>query len=663
MKAFIKYIGVLDNNGNIHGLTLDKGLNIITGRSSTGKSAIINIFDYCMGAVVNNIPHGIISNSASLYFVVYNIDNKYIVLARENKKNSQGFFKYETEIMQLDDFDNDYFKREYFISLDDYIRQIGSVFGLNISDIDEFKQDAPRNKKGHPSVRNMMSFMLQHQNLIANNQALFYRFDDTERRERVIEEFKIFLGLVDQNYFLMMQRLDEIKKRLKHIERSISSFHQQLQLHVPYIDEQRDHFFALTGKIIFPDVSSKQILKCPVQYLDGLNEYIPEIDIDTLSYQQAYENLKQHQNKLIGEKRELVLKLSDIESSIRMINDYRDKMGMVKPIKEALHQQSRCPFCGKPSDSTQNAANSLVQAINWLNKELRETPSLFKSYLPQRKDLNDKIRELDTQIKEITSRLDAIKDINLKLKKNKSLEEQTNFVLSNIRNELLWVISEKENNLEFEKNDLQKEKNKIEDHISQHYNVENRISLICENINHTMNVIASGLAFEYHPINLTFDIQKFELYSVLDGEKVYLSSMGSGANWLYSHICLFLSFLKLFICEKKCVIPPILFIDQPSQVYFPVQNDTLNEFDASALKSGIEANIIDEDLFQVSNLYTQILRFVEDLYRDFGVMPQIIISDHADNLNLDGFTFEKYVKARWRKESEGLIDVTKLKKE
>lgn len=63
-------------------------------------------------------------------------------------------------------------------------------------------------------------------------------------------------------------------------------------------------------------------------------------------------------------------------------------------------------------------------------------------------------------------------------------------------------------------------------------------------------------------------------------DKVYLRSMGSGANWLYSHITLFLA-LHNFFCYLgiKSIVPPILFLDQPSQVYFPTSiKDENNEF-------------------------------------------------------------------------------------
>lgn len=660
MKAYIKYIGILDNYNNIHGLSLDEGLNIITGRSSTGKSALINIFDYCMGATRNNVPHGIISNNAKLYFLVLNVNDKFITLAREAKKNSRGFFKFESDATPISSYNNEYFSQEYFIALEEYIREIGSVFGLTISDIDTIDQDTQKSKKGHPSVRNMMSFMLQHQNLIANNQALFYRFDDSERRERVIEEFKIFLGLVDQTYFILMQKVDAIKNQIRRIERSISSFNQQLQCHIPYLDEQREQYLAITGQELFPNTTSEQILHTPALYRDKIIEYVPQINSESASYQQTYEHLRLRQNELLGEKRDLVLKLSDINSSIKTIHAYREKMSSVKPVTHAYKQTSYCPFCGKPSDSTQNAENSLTTAINWLNKELRETPSLFKSYLPKREELKDKINSIDIQIRDIARRIDAIKEINIRLQKNRSLEEQSTAILSNVQNELLWVISEQENDWESKKNDYLKEKDQIESYIKDYYNLQERMQEIAENINSGMNAIAPLFAFEYSPIKLEFDLQRFELYCIMDNEKVYLSSMGSGANWLYSHICLFLSLLKLFVSEDKCVIPPILFIDQPSQVYFPVQNDVNNEFNAIALKGGVNA---DEDLQQVSNLYSQILKFIDEIYNQYGVKPQIIISDHADNLQLDGYEFEAYVKARWRHESDGLIDMTKLSNE
>ena len=139
--------------------------------------------------------------------------------------------------------------------------------------------------------------------------------------------------------------------------------------------------------------------------------------------------------------------------------------------------------------------------------------------------------------------------------------------------------------------------------------------------------------------------------------------MGSGANWLYSHVCLFLGIQKYF-CSlgNKCLVPSILFLDQPSQVYFPtIVDNNKDGFDPHKLKE-MEGDLknTDDDLKAVTNLFDQILKFINDTYKEIEIAPQVIISDHADNLELKQGTFENYVRRRWRKNTDGLIDLSKL---
>lgn len=58
--------------------------------------------------------------------------------------------------------------------------------------------------------------------------------------------------------------------------------------------------------------------------------------------------------------------------------------------------------------------------------------------------------------------------------------------------------------------------------------------------------------------------------------------MRSGANWLYSHLTLFMALHKYFCSlDNKSKIPLILFLDQPTQVYFPTSiKDNEDKFDA-----------------------------------------------------------------------------------
>jgi hypothetical protein len=180
----------------------------------------------------------------------------------------------------------------------------------------------------------------------------------------------------------------------------------------------------------------------------------------------------------------------------------------------------------------------------------------------------------------------------------------------------------------------------------------------------------------YKPIHLRLSLDTFDLWHEIDERhRVFLRAMGSGANWLASHLVLFLS-LQRYFCElgDSCAIPPVLFIDQPSQVYFPAVLDGREKFDphelaridatrspdaASDPASGQRS--VDEDLAAVSNLFDQLVRHCNETAHATGIRPQIIVTDHADNLHLSsGTEFESLVRARWRAKGAGFIDMTGL---
>ena len=58
------------------------GLNIITGRSSTGKSALSDIVEYCMGQSEFNIPEGPIRDKVAWYAVIYQFPSEQVMVAK-----------------------------------------------------------------------------------------------------------------------------------------------------------------------------------------------------------------------------------------------------------------------------------------------------------------------------------------------------------------------------------------------------------------------------------------------------------------------------------------------------------------------------------------------------------------------------------------------------
>ena len=178
-----------------------------------------------------------------------------------------------------------------------------------------------------------------------------------------------------------------------------------------------------------------------------------------------------------------------------------------------------------------------------------------------------------------------------------------------------------------------------------------------------MSDIGNRFEFEesYRPIKLCFSLKDFDLWHDTNKRKVFLRSMGSGANWLYSHLTLFLALHRYFCgIGDHCLIPSILFLDQPSQVYFPSVLDNAIEFSPKELaeKEGdARKRPVDDDIKAVTNLYSQLVKFCQETSKETGIEPQIIVTDHADNLSLDGdVPFESLVQGRrWR--TRGFIEI------
>lgn len=665
MRSYIKYLGIIDKLGNSHYISLKEGLNIITGRSSTGKSAIIELFDYCTGNSENTIPEGVITDNADLYFVVIHAKEAHLIIARtQAEKSTEAFYKIETGDFDIEHIGRDYFKLEYFIQLKNFRDELGHFFGINISNTDESEESLKyKPKKGRPSFRNMVSFILQHQNLVANKHSLFYRFDEKEKRERVIDEFKIFAGIVDQQYYIINQELEEKRQELERVNREFSRFELQKSERATVLDELREEYFSISGFELFPTISSAHMLSTPQVYIDELEKIKIEVDENSDEYKKKYLELIRKKNDLLAQKRRLSIKLERINASINYANNYAEQIDKYQPVTEAIKGKNVCPFCHQDSTTTEEAANKLRTAIEWLNEELRKSPQRVDSFLPQKREYEKEISVIDLELKKTGEDINKIIEINNNLEKNKSLDEQSLKLKLRIENELEWT---RNINIQFENKkieEIKKQIGQLESILQTNYNVQEKLDYAERFINKAMNDMGKKLDFEssYQPVNLHFNIHTFELYHLKqNGTKVYLRSMGSGANWLYSHICLFFALLKYFVSlGEKSTVPTILFLDQPSQVYFPATIDTASEFNAKDLKEK-EGKEADDDLQAVTNLFTQIVNTLYSMQQDYGFMPQIIISDHADHLDLEQFNFEDFVVCRWRGKNEGFIDMNKI---
>lgn len=660
MRSYVKYIGIVDKKNNIHSVEFTKGVNVITGKSSTGKSAMIEIFDYCMGSSEFNIPSGVITDKADIYFVVLSVKDVFLVLAR-SEDSKKIFLKEEQQLPNIESLKKEYFETKYFTN--DFKVNLGHYFGMDINDVDEDKNilQYTGQKKGRPSIRNIIPYLLQHQNLIANKHSLFYRFDQKEKREQTIDQFKIFAGFVTQEYYILKQNLADSKRKLQRFEDEEKSIKNQKEFNIKRLDLLLREYEAISGNKLFVEASIA-ILSNPGNYIDKLTAKTILINEDSDNSIQKLLSLQEEYNKLLSEKRKLVYRYKNIDSSTEFAKQYKEELLNNSDAIEAIIQSSKCPFCHEETKVIIHEANRLEEAINWLNVELKKSPYLLDSFEGDKNNTKEKIYKIDEQLKIVKNDIDRLEQITKKLADNKSLNEQTLKIKLKIENLLESLVDKENNTLERNIKGVKQEISNYEKLLKEKFDIDKQLEAAEEYINNEMNNIGNNFDFErsYKPINLKFSLDSFDLWHEKQNkEKVYLRSMGSGANWLYSHLTLFLALHKFFASRNnEALVPPILFLDQPTQVYFPTSiKDNEEKFDAKKIedKKGDKDSNLDEDIKAVTNIFNQFVSYCKKTLADTGIEPQIIITDHADYLNLDGGNFEKLVNGRrWR--NRGFID-------
>lgn len=658
MRSYVKYLGVVDKSNKIHYVEFDKGVNVITGKSSTGKSAMIELFDYCFGSSEFTIPSGIITDSADIYFMVLAVKDSFLTIGR-SLEWSKKFLKLELELPKIEKLKKEYFKEDYRSK--DFNVELGHYLGLDISDTDEDKAmiNYTGQKKGRPSVRNMAPFLLQHQNLVANKHSLFYRFDEKEKRDQTIEQFKIFTGFVKQEYYTIKQKLADEERKLKKLENEQKSIVEQSEFNSKRLDSLLKEYEAITGNRLL-DKDASSILINPANTLQTLEKKEISANYESEQSSKELQKLKNARNELYSKKRILQNKLNDISSSIEYANKHFHDVANLASESEEKIKISECPFCHTHNEKILVEANHLEDAINWLNKELSKSNYLLDSFESDKKEIEEQVGGLNDEIRTVYRELNQLEAIASRLKENKSLEEQALKMKLKIEN-LLESLVEKDN-AELERQ-IKESELKIKSYkkdLAEKFDVNKKLANAETYINNEMKKIGEKFDFEesYKPINLKFSLNSFDLWhEKQNNEKVYLRSMGSGANWLYSHITLFLALHKFF-CSlgDQSLIPPILFLDQPSQVYFPTTiRDDKEEFDINEIEQKKGNGNADEDLKAVTNLFNQLVSFCKSTFEETGIEPQIVVTDHADHLALgNGVDFESLVNGRrWR--SRGFI--------
>ncbi|MBL4748953.1 MAG: DUF3732 domain-containing protein [Magnetovibrio sp.] len=457
-----------------------------------------------------------------------------------------------------------------------------------------------------------------------------------------------------------MQELSEKKSVLRRLENLLPRKNIEKKQKEEKFRVLLSEYYALTGTPLIEGGESA-LVQHPAKWLELLQELSLKVDSSSDEFSVQLNKLEKIQTTLFVELRSMEVERKNVQSSINYAIRYSENIDDLSYPQSADDVQIECPFCHSDTTPLVAEINKLDSAVKWLNTELRKSPYMKESFQSNENKIDSDIKIKKAELLTVNNEIRALENQINKMSKRQSIRDSALKIKLKIENYLEDLLDNPSKDIEDEIKEIKKSIKVLKDQIKE-YRLDIQMANIEEFINKSMNSISENLDFEasYKPLNLKFLLKNFDLWNTrADGKKVFLRSMGSGANWLYCHLVLFISLQKLF-CKlgDKCKIPPILFLDQPSQVYFPnISRDNKTEFSPEELAPIDKVGQSDDDIKCVERFFSEIAIQCDTIETETGQMPQIIISDHVDGLNLEEeYDFENFVRARWR--TRGFIELS-----
>lgn len=630
----IKKIVLYGKNGEKRILNLRLGqLNIISGKSKTGKSVIGDIIDYCFGGSSCNIAVGVVRDTTAWYGLLLEHNGELLFVARQNPpigQASTGKCCYQFGVADIPD------NVELAAPVD--VTGLEKLLSKKIG-ISENLFTPPEEQSRQPlsaNIRHAMFYCIQGQDEIAAQKTLFHKQSEPFVPQAIKDTLPYFLGIVNEDNLELAAERTRLKRECLIIQRSIDEVQQLqgngLERATALIEEARS--VGLLPNNIAVDlndyVAVRGILKEACQWspidveisgMDRISYLQTQIKNDQISlenFEIDIMNAKDFLNESDGYSNEMIHQINRLQS-----------IGLFDVID---FTENHCPFCSAELSEPLPSAIDIQNAVKRLSENLssakREQPQI-NSYIEQLQRDKQIVAE---RIKNAKIEIDAIYAENEETIAFKDLNARRARIVGRISLWLESVIIKDDSAIQKER--LEKKKKRIEeiDNLLSEDLVEERKHSIINRLSVEMTRWAKELQLEHCEYPYRLDMNKITV--VVDRERpVPLQQLGSGSNWLGCHLIALFALHKFFIQNQRPV-PQFLFIDQPSQVYFPPEMD--------------DDNVDSQEI-------RMIYGFINKRIQELAPNMQVIIVDHAD---IQEKYFQDAIIEKWWGKDQCLIPVS-----
>lgn len=636
----IRLIAIYSHDQRRREIKLNNGLSIITGRGSTGKSALSDIIEYCMGRSTFNVPEGVIRDKVSWFGVIYQFDKEQIMVAKPtpaagHASCSQAMVRRGSEL---------YFPEfgELEVNADD--NTVISILSNQLG-IPENRTQVPADQSRSSfsaTIQHTTYYLFQKQGIVANKDQLFYRQNEQFQPQAIRDTLPILLGISSDDRFELEANYRSTRRELRLVEKLLEEasevMHTALGRAIGLLSEAMEVGIAESSSEKLPQIDQTiELLRSIAQWKPA--DVSVEDEVDRISdIENALKSLREDRQAL-NQKLQSGLEFSNKAAGFNSeAEEQRDRLASIKLLpKNPVSGEWQWPFSEANLGMSGPIAQALLREAESLELEMRVVESDRPKLEAYIEELRHSIRNVNQSIKLNEADLASAIAANEALAEANSRNLAASRVVGRISLFLEGFRSSDDlTNLEDQKKRLQAKVEELEAQLGLDETPE-RLTSVLNNISATMTQYIRGLDAEFSEYPFRFDLNHLTVVADRPERPVPMLKTGGGTNHLAFHLSALLA-LHQFAFKTNRPVPRFLLIDQPTQVYFPSEKSYEN---AGGSVESTEA--ADADLVAARRLFEFLLYFTRKEAPGF----QIVVTEHA-NLR-DQWFQDALVEPPWEK--------------
>lgn len=585
MKFGFDAITLWSNFGEKRQLHFERNkVNVLTGESNTGKSALLDIIDYCFLASRHRLPDSVINENVAWYGLTFYVNTKLYTIARKSPSGNSA-------------------SDEYYFSSTGAIPDAPSP-NAKANDIKnileaEFKIDdavtvayGGRALKAGSKVsfRYFFLFNTISEDIITSRDVYFDKQTDDRYKEALPRIFDLALGIDTLDNIAAREKKELLAKDIARLERKATKISDAR----PLFDEEISRLSSRAASYGLRPIDSDKLTAESLSAL--LQDASAPADNDSLSRQST-----------------VSANIFDIDRRLRKLRYFSSEYGFYKNTLRNT-QDSLLPI-----DQILKQAPQIIksEAFDELISIVKNDLTVIKQSISGKEPVDGQISALTKDLE--SQKLELLRELRALPQEPQSFETEKSkwLFVGEAMGKLSTYLEQSVVTEAAPSNDLDTLREQMEGiEVSDAQKQRDAVLSVINEIARELLALTDGVLLNYASYLPEFVYNEKRLRLRKPRSSV-IENVGSSSNHMFLHLLHFLSLHEVAIGQKSPFIPSFLIIDQPSRPYYP---DNVEKNDVVLGNS---------DNSKVHIAFKLLDSFISNINKNYDAEFQMIVIEHV----------------------------------